>query len=607
MTLVATHAPTVGAGLAHVPAGGSTSAFTARVLSGLPSSGSPLDTGSQSAMERGFGRSFGDVRVHADSYAATTADRFRARALTVGTDILFGAGQLRTGTPQGERLLAHELAHTAQQRAAGVVTIQLDAIADVEELLSYGLLDWAITDAEAMEALAILEAIPDADLGKQLARLDQKYVNRLLDNLPDAAKTGPGYTRIVQALGPARTIPYAADVLSYGLFDLVITDAEVTRVFNTFTNLPEADRQTFLANLNTAGRLARLISNSNSGHHRLYIQPWIRTLPRGGLTEQQRGLLKVIVSESDDLATLTLAAETRFNVTVGRSRIPGRPPADWDAAHLRETYLILDGLPDADVAGNQQLLSLGQFRQAATLDQTRKLTVAGVYQQGVTELGINVEADIDDDFRRVVTHETGHAVDKVLGWTTGLEPAKPERGGWNSYPFNRITCADDMITDAGAGLSKQLKPAERADVDTEMAKAMDGRTAVQGLKDAVRGLAWFPGLAADKRKDVLADPSFDAIEVGLDMPYFRRPDGGEHLGSHVYQQSYKPIWVRYEHQARARKVSDYQFRSPGEWFAEAYAYYYAPDPRGKGTKLAEHDPDTKTYFDNVVDKLQATR
>jgi hypothetical protein len=594
------HAPVVGRDLAHVPARDLAPALAARVLRGLPAAGRPLDASARSAMERRLGHDLGGVRVHADAHAAATVDRFRARALTVGTNILFAAGQLRPSTPEGERLLAHELVHTAQQRAAGRVSVQLDAIADVEKLLSYGLLDWAITDAEAMEALAILEAIPDADLPKELARLSQKAVDRLLDNVPDAAKTGPGYTRIVQALGTARTIPYATEQLSYGLFDLAITDAEVTRVFNTFTNLPEAEREGFLAQLNAAGRLSRLVSNANSGHHRLYLQPWIKTLPRGRVTEQQRQLLRVIVSESDDVTTLDLAAEVRFDVTVGPTTIPDRPPVPWEAKYLRETYLTLDLLPEAHVARNAWLLKLGQFKLPAPPGEQ---VVAGSYQSRVRELGINVEPS--DDLRGTIRHETGHAVDAQLGWKSGPEPAKPERGGWKSYQVDWQLCATDMIQDAAAGLS-QLTGPQQGFVAKELAKAMGNLTAT-GLKDAVKGLAWFPTLAADKREAALADPSFTAIEVGLSKPWKTRADGGEHLGPHVYQNSYRLEWVRYQHQARARMVSSYQFRSPGEWFAEAYDHYYAPDSRGKGKKLEDKDPDTKKYFDDVVDKLAASR
>lgn len=594
------HVAVTGRELVHVPARHLAPTLAAKVLTELPSSGSPLDAGTRSMMERRLGHEFGDVRLHADSYAAATAHRFRARALTVGTDILFGAGQLRPHTPRGEQLLAHELSHTVQQRSASSVTIQLDAITDVEKLLSYGLLDWAITDADAMEALAILQTIPDADLGKELSRLGQKYVDRLLDNLPDAAKSGPEYTKIIQALGAARTVPYAKDLLSYGLFDLVITDAEVTQVFNTFTNLPDAERETFLAELNASGRLSRLVSNSNSGHHRLYLQPWIRTLTRGGLTLQQRELLRVIVRESDDIGTLTLAAQIRFAVDVGPSIIPDRPPADWDVPHLRETYLTLDLLPEAHAAQNAELLRLGQFKQAATGNQV----VAGTYDSGTRELGINIESS--DDLRGSIMHETGHAVDAQMGWSYGPESAKSERGGWKTYGVAWNLCATEMIQDAAGGLSTQLEPPEQADVVKEMAKAMGNRTVV-GLKDAVRGLPWFPGLAADERRDALSDPTFTAIEVGQDQPYFKRPDGGVHLGDHVYQESYAPRWVRYEHQARGRMVSPYQFRDPGEWFAEAYSFYYAPDERGKGAKLQDKDSNTKAYFDTDVDTLAASR
>ena len=54
------------------------------------------------------------VRVHDDPASAAMAHRIGARAFAVGSDIGFETGAFRPGTPDGSRLLAHELAHVAQ-------------------------------------------------------------------------------------------------------------------------------------------------------------------------------------------------------------------------------------------------------------------------------------------------------------------------------------------------------------------------------------------------------------------------------------------------------------------------------------------------------------
>ena len=64
-----------------------------------------------------YGRDFSNVRVHSDTGAAAIASAEGARALTFGRDIAFAAGEYRPGTPGGDALLAHELAHVAQQDA----------------------------------------------------------------------------------------------------------------------------------------------------------------------------------------------------------------------------------------------------------------------------------------------------------------------------------------------------------------------------------------------------------------------------------------------------------------------------------------------------------
>jgi hypothetical protein len=64
------------------------------------------------------GGDLGEVRVHDDGTAAQMAAAYRARAFTVGSHIVFGAGQYRPGTPGGDELIAHEAAHAIQQRGA---------------------------------------------------------------------------------------------------------------------------------------------------------------------------------------------------------------------------------------------------------------------------------------------------------------------------------------------------------------------------------------------------------------------------------------------------------------------------------------------------------
>jgi hypothetical protein len=46
------------------------------------------------------------------------------------------------------------------------------------------------------------------------------------------------------------------------------------------------------------------------------------------------------------------------------------------------------------------------------------------------------------------------------------------------------------------------------------------------------------------------------------------------VGGRVYQQAYGHEWWSYSLGARGAAVSQYQFRSPAEWFAEAYSFFY---------------------------------
>lgn len=86
---------------------------------GLRSAGESLETLVRGDMERRFGYDFSEVRVHRDEGAARVAQAMDARAFTVGSHVVFNRGAFSPATSAGRGLIAHELAHVVQQRAAG--------------------------------------------------------------------------------------------------------------------------------------------------------------------------------------------------------------------------------------------------------------------------------------------------------------------------------------------------------------------------------------------------------------------------------------------------------------------------------------------------------
>ncbi len=84
-------------------------------IDAIRGSGQPLPESVRSFFEPRFGYDFSRVRVHADTRAAESAQAQNARAYTIGSSIVFGAGEYQLATNKGRRLLAHELTHTLQQ------------------------------------------------------------------------------------------------------------------------------------------------------------------------------------------------------------------------------------------------------------------------------------------------------------------------------------------------------------------------------------------------------------------------------------------------------------------------------------------------------------
>lgn len=91
---------------------------TADAIRSKRGSGQSLDPGIAEKAGGVLGQDFSDVNVHTDSQSDELNKQLGAKAFTTGNDIFFRSGAYNPGNSDGQRLIAHELTHVAQQGAA---------------------------------------------------------------------------------------------------------------------------------------------------------------------------------------------------------------------------------------------------------------------------------------------------------------------------------------------------------------------------------------------------------------------------------------------------------------------------------------------------------
>lgn len=146
--------------------------------------GQPLDPATSDFMEWRFGRSFGDVQVHADAHAASSARAIGARSYTIGRDIVFGQGWYMPSTLAGQKLLAHELTHVCQQSRAtpdcGRFGISRAAVPMIQRSPETQALYQESSDAvKGAYALILTANLSHPEISQEVAKLDDVELDDL--------------------------------------------------------------------------------------------------------------------------------------------------------------------------------------------------------------------------------------------------------------------------------------------------------------------------------------------------------------------------------------------------------------------------------------------
>ncbi|MBZ6494852.1 DUF4157 domain-containing protein [Natrinema longum] len=114
------------------PASGASDGAQAAVQQVLEKSGHPIDPDLTTQLNERMDADFWDVRIHTGSEAAAACDAIDARAFTCGSDIVFNSGEYEPDSPEGQYLLAHELAHVKQQNGGAEVSMMPQEEAELE-------------------------------------------------------------------------------------------------------------------------------------------------------------------------------------------------------------------------------------------------------------------------------------------------------------------------------------------------------------------------------------------------------------------------------------------------------------------------------------------
>jgi len=307
----------------------------------------------------------------------------------------------------------------------------------------------------------------------------------------------------------------------------------------------------------------------------------------------------------------------------------------WKDDHLGHLDEVLSSLPEEHLAGNSSLKGIIREKTSSkyedighaggSYEESSKPTNGMVRMWGNSKSMKRSDMRVKDKLRRVdpdqaqlvdkndqarrvqsifawvLRHEVGHAVDNKIGASRTY--CKTAAGGsWEELGGAAAAAATVLpvflaassnlifeLMDVGKSLEEATAALSEAATDFMVTGTpIEEHSALSALSDGakatVKSHPTTATLVAIRQGCYKADES---TSLGFD-------------GSRSFlKDPAKDEWYGFDTAARGRKVSRYQFRSPSEWFAEAYAAFYEPASK-LGAKLGAIDPKTRNWMEEAV-------
>jgi hypothetical protein len=379
------------------------------------------------------------------------------------------------------------------------------------------------------------------------------------------------------------------------------------------------------------------------------VTPTLTGLPRGkamGADTAVNLRRWVFDTGENDLPILYKMFERRFGVNTGDTSAAmankhadsSTTIGDFTPDTLRMSWPVMERLPPAQVEGNprwkdflsntQGTIGNAYYWENAVVMGTQQNTDAAGNPLPVTETvdanaqvywrtdaagnqildasGNPIPVDMNMPlWNATLRHEIGHAVDEALRLTasSGVGVAGEQHAGaWRKYAT--YTAFVDALIAANGGMRNGATwpAAKDARYRRVMIKALENDDTFSNQLTTL-----YPAEAADPNLDAGVIAAVWDPDRWTTQPWY--DDSWVRIGGRCWQRAYDDASSLYSFDSAARashQITAYQWRAPGEWFAEVYQVYYAEqekDPAAAvGALLRSKDPQAAALMSGRVDR-----
>ncbi|MEU4659692.1 hypothetical protein AB0G32_38145 [Streptomyces sp. NPDC023723] len=286
----------------------------------------------------------------------------------------------------------------------------------------------------------------------------------------------------------------------------------------------------------------------------------------------------------------------------------GTSAYDWDTKGIE--VVVPKYVPDLLYT----TLNRGNALQRRLMDEVLLASYEGVGKESDAALGISgrdrhVMGGVSDVLAHgnllewTLRHEIGHSLEALSVWQ--ILRAEERFGGWKQYeaqPGFVTAVAEELLSFHRITEEERNLRISNVPLYQRVAQVLLPSRA-RNRPDLLPGLLALPDASAALQEKLDQIVKFARLAVAQPWTLNDGGAGTLSLAGRVYHVDPYGNWVSYLQSQRERyAVSNYQFSNPDEWFAEAYAAYYDPNPEPR----ARLNPDVRRWFRHDLTALLET-